>query len=274
MKVSDTTLKFIRDLITGYRGLSPYKSGPLLVDFFNKFGFEDIYGQGFPSRWYYTEERLKILNEQNRMDEVLITYLHPVNWIDNEKQLNEIVDKLNKYLDYEGYEIIIKGKGIKIIDRKASILKTSLEKELTHEGIQETLSKCELRIKEGDYAGAITASRTLLETILLYIYQQSKGMEYKFDGNLPKLFKEVLKILNLTVTYNTPDSVKQIISGLISTVNGVSGLSNTLGDRHGKLKDTMFPKEYAILVFNATKTVAEFLFAITCSNLNWSKKES
>ncbi len=48
MKVKDATLKFIRDLITGDGGITPYKTGPLLVEFFNKFGFSCQYGPGSP----------------------------------------------------------------------------------------------------------------------------------------------------------------------------------------------------------------------------------
>lgn len=39
------------------RGIAPYRSGPQFVAFFNKFGFDDSYGPGFPSRWSYAEVR-------------------------------------------------------------------------------------------------------------------------------------------------------------------------------------------------------------------------
>ena len=39
-----------------------YRSGPQLVQFFNALGFNDSYGQGFPSRWVFTDEKLKVIN--------------------------------------------------------------------------------------------------------------------------------------------------------------------------------------------------------------------
>ncbi len=272
MKVSDTTLRFLRDLITGDGEISYYQSGPMLVDFFKKFGFNDQYGKGFPSRWKYTEEKLKALNKQDKIEKVLITYLRPINWINNEKQFNNIINTLNKYLNYEDYEIIVKDKEIHIIDLKTQILKTPLDNKLTHSGIQKTLIKCERRIKEGDYEGAITASRALLETLLLYFYRQLKKKEYDFDGKLPKLFKDVLKLLNLTINSKTQNSIKRILSGLISIIDGISEISNKEGDRHGKLEVTFISKEYATLVLNATKTVADFLFIISFANLDTQKK--
>ncbi len=47
------------------------------------------------------------------MDEVLNYYFDPVNWIEKEQKLDELLKKLNKYLYYDGYEIILKDKKIK-----------------------------------------------------------------------------------------------------------------------------------------------------------------
>jgi len=51
MKISERTIKRLGEIITGDKALSPYRSGPKLVSFFNDFGTNHTYGQGFPSRW-------------------------------------------------------------------------------------------------------------------------------------------------------------------------------------------------------------------------------
>ena len=56
MKISDHTISALGSIITGDGGLSPYRSGPQLVTFFNQFGVDEEYGQGFPSQWYYKEK--------------------------------------------------------------------------------------------------------------------------------------------------------------------------------------------------------------------------
>ncbi len=264
MRVKDATLKFIRDTITGDGQISPYKSGPLLVEFFNKFGFSDTYGRGFPSRWQFAQERLEILNEEGRIDEVLKYYLDPINWVDKEAELDTIVKKLNKYLKHDGYKVIIdEDRGVLIVDIKKTLATPKVPKQLTQESINEWLDKCSNRINSGDYSGAITAARSLLETFLLSVYSQIKGEEYKFNGDLPKLFKEVLKILGYTVTPDLPGSTKKILNGLHTTVNGISELSNELGDRHGKSDFKEVPKEYAELFVNATVVIINFIAVLS-----------
>lgn len=62
MKLSERTISAIGKIVTGDEGLSPYRSGPKLVRLFNDYGANDVYGQGFPSRWQYAEEKLRTLN--------------------------------------------------------------------------------------------------------------------------------------------------------------------------------------------------------------------
>jgi hypothetical protein len=49
MKISERTIKRLGEIITGDKALSPYRSGPKLVGFFNDFRSNHAYGQGFPS---------------------------------------------------------------------------------------------------------------------------------------------------------------------------------------------------------------------------------
>ena len=50
MILQEKTLQELRVLINE---TIKYRSGSELVKFFNKLGFNDVYGQGFPSRWAY-----------------------------------------------------------------------------------------------------------------------------------------------------------------------------------------------------------------------------
>jgi hypothetical protein len=50
MKISERSVKRLGEIITGDKAMSPYRSGPKLVGFFNEFGTNHTYGQGFPSR--------------------------------------------------------------------------------------------------------------------------------------------------------------------------------------------------------------------------------
>jgi len=143
-------------------------------------------------------------------------------------------------------------------------LETSIIKKIDHSFIQEHIEKCDKKIIEEDFSGAITNARSLVETILLHIKAELFQKEEKFNGDLNSLYKEISKKLNLSIDKNKKieNSLKKIISGLFSIVSGIAELGNDLGDRHGKAtKKYITGKHHAILVVNSAKTFTEFIFS-------------
>jgi hypothetical protein len=264
VKVSQTTLEFLRDIITGDKGLSPYKSGPELVKFFNSLGFNDVYGQGFPSRRYYTETKLQELNEHGRISEVINAYFNPINFIGKENLLNDLIDLTNKYLEFDGYKIEICNRKVRIIAIVDKILETKEIYKLNNEIIRENIEKCDKRIEEGDFSGAITSARTFLESLLLFIYKEFTEEDYEFNGNLPRLYKDVTKLIGLNLEKSTEEDIKKLLGGLISIVSGISGISNRVADRHGRLNE--YKKEVlkplSILIVNSVKTLSLYLLNV------------
>lgn len=65
MILCKNTLEKLRKIING-DGKDDYRSGPKLVSFFNELGFNDSYGQGFPSRWIFTDHKLEKLMEHRK----------------------------------------------------------------------------------------------------------------------------------------------------------------------------------------------------------------
>jgi hypothetical protein len=59
MTISSKTSEKLRSLINEE---TEYSSGPNLVKFFNSLGFNHSYGQGFSSRWNYTDDFYKLLS--------------------------------------------------------------------------------------------------------------------------------------------------------------------------------------------------------------------
>ena len=70
MKISERTVKRLGEIITGDKGISPYRGGPKLVSFFNECGTNHTYGQGFPSRRMFAEDCIRQFNDTPT------TYLH------------------------------------------------------------------------------------------------------------------------------------------------------------------------------------------------------
>lgn len=141
------------------------------------------------------------------------------------------------------------------------LVETSSLANIDFEYIQEQVKKCNDKIAEKDFEGAITNSRTLLESTCLYIFEKKEG-QYDYKGNLLKLYKDVSKLLNMTPADYPDGNLKQILSGVFSIINGVSGLRNDFSDAHGSspLKTYKVDERHAILTVNLSKTIAEYLY--------------
>jgi len=264
VKVSQKTLEFLRDIITGDKELSPYKSGPELVKFFNSLGFNDEYNRSFPPRRYYTETRLQKLNEDGRISEVINAYFNPINFIGKENLLNNLVDSINEYLEFDGYKIEIRNRKVRIIAIVDEILETKEIYKLNDEIIRENIEKCDKRIEEGDFSGAITIARTFLESLLLFIYKEITKKDYEFNGDLQRLYKDVRPLIGLNLEKSTEEDIKKVLGGLISIVFGISGISNRVADRHGRLNE--YKKEVlkplSILIVNSVKTLSLYILNV------------
>ena len=75
--ISEETLKHISSIFCGdIEGFYSYKTGPKLVTFFNTyFSYNDVYRQGFPSRWAYVYDKLADMLNSGRFDRFLTLIL-------------------------------------------------------------------------------------------------------------------------------------------------------------------------------------------------------
>ena len=109
MTLSGQTIKNLREIINEK---SQYRSGPELVEFFDNLGFHDRYGQGFPSRWMYTEEKIKHLNGTSGIDECIKAVFAPNNFIEKPDLLFQLLEEFNKHLAYDGWNVFISEKDV------------------------------------------------------------------------------------------------------------------------------------------------------------------
>lgn len=75
MEISQKTIEVLGSVITGDGKISPYRTGQQLVDFFNQFGTKDLYESGFPSRWKYAEDKLRLFNAQSTVKNIIVNTL-------------------------------------------------------------------------------------------------------------------------------------------------------------------------------------------------------
>jgi hypothetical protein len=111
-----------------------------------------------------------------------------------------------------------------------------------------------------DPEGAITAARTLLETVCKLILDDL-DVTYA-DDDLPKLYGKVAGALRLAPNGYTEDAFKQILGGCWSVVHGLGTLRNRLSDSHGQGAMPVRPApRHAELAVNFAGGMASFLVA-------------
>jgi hypothetical protein len=116
-----------------------------------------------------------------------------------------------------------------------------------------------LERRQGDPEGAITASRTTLESVCKLILDDL-GADYDDADDLPSLYRKVANELKLAPSDHVEQAFKQILGGVMSVVNGLATIRNRLSDSHGKGKRAVRPSaRHANLAVNLAGTVAVFL---------------
>jgi hypothetical protein len=103
MILQDKSLEKLRLLINEE---TEYRSGPKLVSFFNDLGFNDSYGQGFPSRWVYTDEKLSQINGTPELDKCIKKLFAPVNFIGRFTELDNFIKEFNQFLAFDKWKVI------------------------------------------------------------------------------------------------------------------------------------------------------------------------
>ncbi|MBB4826592.1 hypothetical protein HNO89_003852 [Sporosarcina luteola] len=145
------------------------------------------------------------------------------------------------------------------LDVRVIHVKSEIPDHLTFAHIKEDLKKCDKRLSDGDFSGAITSARSLVEGVCNEIIVNITGESLKDKLDLPALFTKVRNELNLnTDNPNLEKPLKQVLSGLINIVNGLAEIRNEHGDAHHRRYEVNM--HHALMVINSAKTVVTFLF--------------
>lgn len=115
--------------------------------------------------------------------------------------------------------------------------------------------------RESDPEGAITLARALLESVCKHILDE-RGVTYENDIDLPGLYRQVAKSLNLSPSQHSETIFRQILGGCTAVVEGLGALRNRLSDAHGQGKKPVKPApRHAEFAVNLAGAVAMFLVA-------------
>lgn len=187
MLLQQKTLEKLRNLINEE---TEYRSGPKLITFFNELGFSDVYAQGFPSRWIYTDEKLNKINGTPELDKCIKKLFAPVNFISRFSELDKFISDFNQFLAFDGWQVI--RKETEIIFAKAGKIKFEEKVE----------------VKEDDF----------LQKEFSDISLEKLGLDSIITETLNIRFEEIKKCLNakapMSVIFLSGSSLEGILLGI------------------------------------------------------------
>jgi len=265
IKLSNLSLECLVEIVADNDSTKRYLSARELIKFFNQFGYRDEYGSDILARKKYAYERLNDLNNKGRIREVLEKFFLPQSYISLEAVLIEQLDKLNKRLYYDDLSIRLDKKKCIINSTKKTVILSNALSKVDHDYIKEHINKCDQKIEQMDFSGAINNAKALLESVLNFIRGEISDKPEKIKENLdlPILYKQVSQKLNLSEDEKTSNSINQILRGLSSIVAGLASYRNLESDGHGKgnKKKSQLEFHHAILAANSAKTMSEFIYS-------------
>lgn len=133
---------------------------------------------------------------------------------------------------------------------------TAFDEGAVHGAWQKALDR-----RGSDPEGAITAAKTLLETVCKHI-MDGAGREYGDNDDLPKLYAAAAECLNLAPSQHAETVFKSILGNCQAVVGHLAGIRNKLGDSHGQGRRYVKPKpRHAELAVNLAGSMAMFLIA-------------
>lgn len=149
----------------------------------------------------------------------------------------------------------LEGKNQAPADSTISQTLASLDKDYVTQAWHKALER-----RDQDPEGAITAARTLLESICKLVIDSS-GQSYCEKDDLPKLYHQTALILNLAPSQHTEKIFKVILGGCQQVVNELGNLRNKIGDAHGhgEKRPTRPGPRHAALAVNLAGSMATFL---------------
>ena len=146
MKLSDFTVQKLGEFIAGDLDGWPYRRGVDLVEFFNKQGFRDVYGEGFPTRRVFAQEKVAALNGKPKLKDVVRDMLDPRLWIEitknsaGEHTVESCVGQLNALVKFDGHEVVRDGNFYKIRELAGAVIEVENRFEESNERTERAAS--------------------------------------------------------------------------------------------------------------------------------------
>lgn len=266
IRLSPNSISAVQKVITGdplqhqEHAIAPYLTGESIIRFFEALPGVDLRDHTLGTRWRYVEEVLRAVNGTESMVDVLQAAVNPARFLHTDFSVDSAASYLDDYLMHDGYRLRRSGKRYRVALANDEVLvPLAHQNPLSWEAVMEQIEKAEDRIERDDFDGAITLARSLIETVLEELDERLPGEAVDAKGDLMRLYKAVQKKLALDPKAHDIESLQKILRGLVSIVDGLSGLRNRMGDAHARTFTAHI--HHAVLAVNAARTLTMFLFA-------------
>jgi hypothetical protein len=217
--------------------------------------YDDIYkhvvmNTDWGTYWVFTDVRFNLMHCDDDTYLMFLTEtIHPAIRND-EQEILKIQEIYNRNLEPDGYEIIqtseISGKpifsGQEIIIGKGHLIakKAEIKKYLNTEYVNNKINLMNENVRT-DTDLAIGTAKELIEIVCKSILKHN-GKFSDPDWNLGRLLKETTNTLDFKPKFaenpnQAETSIKQILGGISSIIQGISELRNSYGSGHGKDAD-------------------------------------
>jgi AbiJ N-terminal domain 3/Abortive infection C-terminus len=211
--------------------------------------------------WVFDDSRLELATDDKRFLDFLAEMLHPVVTSDD-AEVASLLELFNRRLVHDGWKIIererISGHPVFVAISIEVAIQVHDEERIGSEYALSQLKKCDEKITIGDYDGAISAARSLVESTFADLYNKMTGDTILKGGSLMDSYKIVRNLLNLSDDKFANEAIKNILRSLSTMVEGLDNLSNMMGDRH--IRPAKPQRHHAQLCVNTAKTLVNFLY--------------
>lgn len=286
MLLSPLSLEKLTNIITGYAGLTSKinkseidrilevsGSGDVICTYEECFSeHSDIINNPLYSKTEFKQEKyvrlqLEKINGTSRIHDFIIVYFKHI--YDYADEPEEVVEYLNRYFDTDGYSVekIESSDEYKIYSLDDCLVNYDCLFKESERGnyilINEHNEKCFNKIKLGDYTGAITNSRSLLEQLLCEIKAErlrTQGQRVSgYNGDIGQLINNTFPLINFQLGQigSAQRAYEKLENGFKDLISGLAILRIGMSDAHSI---TYIPTQKdAILAVNTAKTLANFI---------------
>jgi hypothetical protein len=274
INLSDQTLDALALVISGGSQNDPtpsighYRAGWQLVEFFKPFNVEvDLKSY---SRLPGTRQALSLMafvNDQADLRRVVERAADPRDFIQHPEKHTAVMDYLNRFLAYDDLELRMEGRVVRLVEvarvAAAAEALSAMAERIDFDTARRDLDRA-LQAADRDPEIAVTAACAIIESVCRSILVEL-GLELPAKQDIGGLYRAVRDPLGLDpakegVAPEIVSDVKAVLSGLVTSVQGIGALRTHVGGAHGKERGfTRIDPRIAKLAIHSASAVALFL---------------